>query len=66
MTLLELDVISPWSIAAAAKVVEAETGGKLDVLVNNAGRLCVMPLLDTDVEEAKKFNRGVCGRAVHG
>ncbi|KAL8856807.1 MAG: hypothetical protein Q9178_006644 [Gyalolechia marmorata] len=54
MTLLELDVTSPSSIAAAAKVVEVETGGKLDVLVNNAGRLCVMPFLDTDLEEAKR------------
>ncbi|KAL8781673.1 MAG: hypothetical protein Q9213_005890 [Squamulea squamosa] len=53
MTLLELDVTSPSSVARAAMVVEAETGGRLDVLVNNAGRLCVMPLLDTDVEEAK-------------
>ena len=34
---LNLDVTSAASISAAAKAVEAEMGGALDVLVNNAG-----------------------------
>ncbi|KAJ4380401.1 hypothetical protein N0V85_008760, partial [Neurospora sp. IMI 360204] len=31
------------------------TGGKLDVLVNNAGADYVMRLLDVDIEDAKRF-----------
>ncbi|KAF1971776.1 NAD(P)-binding protein [Bimuria novae-zelandiae CBS 107.79] len=41
--LLSLDVTSPTSIAAAAKEVDAKTGGKLDVLINNAGVNYIMP-----------------------
>ncbi|KAJ4354049.1 NADPH-dependent 1-acyl dihydroxyacetone phosphate reductase [Didymosphaeria variabile] len=51
--LLALDVTSPASIAAAAKEVEAKTGGKLDVLINNAGVQYVMPALDVDIEKAR-------------
>lgn len=51
--LLSLDVTSPASIAAAAKEVEAKTGGKLDVLINNAGVQYVMPALDVDIEYAR-------------
>ncbi|KAL1608425.1 hypothetical protein SLS60_003367 [Paraconiothyrium brasiliense] len=51
--LLMLDVTSPASIAAAAKEVEAKTGGKLDVLINNAGVQYVMPALDLDIEKAR-------------
>lgn len=51
--LLSLDVADPASIAAAAKEVAAKTGGKLDVLVNNAGQQYVMPALDVDVAKAK-------------
>lgn len=54
-TLIELDVISPASIAAALEVVTAQTGGRLDYLVNNSGQALVMPCLDTDMEEAKKL-----------
>ncbi|KAF2679664.1 NAD(P)-binding protein [Lentithecium fluviatile CBS 122367] len=50
---IALDVTSPESIAAAVKEVDAKTGGKLDVLVNNAGGGYVIPVLDTDVEVAK-------------
>ncbi|KAB8072274.1 hypothetical protein BDV29DRAFT_177704 [Aspergillus leporis] len=37
ITLLELDVESPSGIAAVLDVVTAETDGKLDYLVDNAG-----------------------------
>jgi 1-acylglycerone phosphate reductase len=37
VTTLSLDVDSPASIAALKKEVEAITGGRLDMLINNAG-----------------------------
>jgi 1-acylglycerone phosphate reductase len=37
ITPLALDVDSPDSIAALKKAVEALTGGRLDMLINNAG-----------------------------
>lgn len=55
VTLLTIDVTSSSSIAAAVKIVETETGGRLDYLVNNAGCLYVMPMLDIDMTEAKKI-----------
>lgn len=51
--LLPLDVTDPASVATVAKEVEAMTGGKLDVLVNNAGQQFIMPTLDLDIEKAK-------------
>lgn len=55
VTVLTLDVVSSDSIAAAVKKVNEETGGKLDVLVNNCGRNLVMPGLDASIEEGKKL-----------
>ncbi|KAF2727024.1 oxidoreductase [Polyplosphaeria fusca] len=55
MHLLPLDVTQEASIAAAAKSVEAITGGRLDVLVNNAGGLYNMPILDIDIAAAKNL-----------
>lgn len=52
--LLSLDVTSPSSIHTAKKEVEAQTGGKLDVLVNNAGAQFIMPALDVDINAAKE------------
>ncbi|OTB04203.1 hypothetical protein M426DRAFT_164934 [Hypoxylon sp. CI-4A] len=52
---LELEVTSEESIARCAEHVRAKTGGTLDVLVNNAGRDFIMPLLDADLREAKKL-----------
>lgn len=52
--LLALDVTSPTSIQAARKEVEAQTGGKLDVLVNNAGAHFIMPALDVEIDTAKE------------
>ncbi|KAJ8117756.1 hypothetical protein OPT61_g1130 [Boeremia exigua] len=53
--LLELDVVNPVSIAAVAKEIEAHTGGRLDVLVNNAGQQYIMPALDVNIETAKNL-----------
>ena len=55
VTVLALDVSSSGSIAAVAKVIQDETGGKLDVLINNAGLGMEMPVLDTSIAEAKKL-----------
>ncbi|KAA8642963.1 hypothetical protein EYZ11_001086 [Aspergillus tanneri] len=54
VTLLELDVESAASVQAAVEVVTAQTGGKLDYLVNNAGLAHIRPVLDSDLEEAKR------------
>lgn len=43
---LPLDVTSTTSIAEAASKVSAETGGKLDFLLNNSGGGYGMPVLD--------------------
>lgn len=53
VTLLQLDVTEPSQIEAAMAAVQAQTGGALDVLVNNAGRNHFMPYLDEDVEQVK-------------
>jgi 1-acylglycerone phosphate reductase len=55
VTVLALDVTSPESVATAAETVRRETGGKLDVLINNAGHGLNMPALDTSIAEAKKL-----------
>lgn len=48
-----LDVTEKKSIQQCVQYIETKTGGKLDVLVNNAGADCTMPLLDVSLEEAK-------------
>ena len=53
--LLTLDVTEPESVTAAVAKVTGVTGGKLDYLINNAGRNYHMPLLDTDIEEGKRL-----------
>lgn len=53
VTIITLDVLSPSSIASAVEIVTKETGGKLDVLVNNSGKLDIMPALDTSIEGGK-------------
>ncbi|KAK3376220.1 hypothetical protein B0T24DRAFT_618253 [Lasiosphaeria ovina] len=53
---LRLDVTSAESIAACAAEVSGRTGGRgLDVLVNNAGAIFVLPLLDTAVADARRL-----------
>ncbi|KAF3925950.1 hypothetical protein ABW20_dc0106448 [Dactylellina cionopaga] len=51
--LLSLDVTKAESIAECKRQVEALTGGKLDVLVNNAGRNYTMPSIDLTLGEIK-------------
>jgi len=55
VTFLILDVLSAESIAAAVASVAQETGGRLDVLVNNSGQVLIMPALDTNIEDARNL-----------
>lgn len=52
---LELDVTVRQTISRCKDTVAKHTGGKLDVLVNNAGVEFVSPLLDVDITEAKRL-----------
>jgi NAD(P)-dependent dehydrogenase (short-subunit alcohol dehydrogenase family) len=52
--LLKLNVASQSSIKSCFDEVQGITGGRLDVLVNNAGSGGTMPLLDVKIEEAKE------------
>ncbi|CAH0043371.1 unnamed protein product [Clonostachys solani] len=54
VTVLELDVLKPESIAAAVESVKQKTGGTLDVLINNSGQAAIAPALDVSIEEGKK------------
>lgn len=53
--LLILDVTSPVGIKEAAKTVEEETNGRLDLLINNSGGGYTSPVLDADIEQSKKI-----------
>jgi NAD(P)-dependent dehydrogenase (short-subunit alcohol dehydrogenase family) len=53
VTLLELDVCSTKSVAAALQAVSVHTGGKLDYLVNNAGVGYRSAALEVDEQMAK-------------
>jgi short-subunit dehydrogenase len=55
VTVLALDTGSSTSIAEAAKVVERQTRGKLDVLINNAGVGQTMPALDVSLDDARNL-----------
>ncbi|KAF9894390.1 hypothetical protein FE257_007893 [Aspergillus nanangensis] len=55
VTLLELDVESSTSIAAAVETITSKTGAKLDYLVNNSGINLNYPALDTDLEYARRM-----------
>lgn len=55
VTILTLDVVSSESIAAASESVKKETGGRLDVLVNNSGGGTFVPALDLSIEDGKKL-----------
>lgn len=50
---LPLDTTSKESIDACLEIVRAKTGGKLDMLINNAGIGTTMPLLHMPIDEAK-------------
>ncbi|KAI1750359.1 putative short-chain dehydrogenases/reductase [Xylaria castorea] len=53
--IIELEVTSKESIQGCAREIEKFTGGSLDILVNNAGVSAVMPLLDLDLNDAKRL-----------
>lgn len=55
VTVLSLDVTSTESILQVAENVREQTGGKLDVLINNAGQGMKMPALDASIQQAKKL-----------
>lgn len=55
VTLLALDPTSDTSVQAAVRILEAQTDGKLDYLVNNAGQTIIMPTLDFDIQTAKSM-----------
>ncbi|OTA66028.1 short-chain dehydrogenase/reductase [Hypoxylon sp. EC38] len=57
-----LDVTSAASIEQAVSHVSKLTGGTLDILINNAGLLHIMPFADTSVEDARRlFDVNVLG-----
>ncbi|KAH7205309.1 short-chain dehydrogenase/reductase, partial [Fusarium oxysporum] len=55
ITVMKLDVLSTESIAAAVKSVKSQTGGRLDILVNNSGGGYILPALDVSIKESKKL-----------
>jgi len=55
LDIIQLDVVDDESIKQAVEKVKEATGGTLDFLVNNSGGGYNLPLLDTDVSEAKKM-----------
>ena len=55
VTLVQLDVTDPASVATAVKSVKETGNGKLKYLINNAGGGYVMPVLDTDIEKGKEM-----------
>lgn len=60
--IITLDVTTASHIAAAAQAVQGETGGSLDYLINNAGSSHFMPLLDENIDTAKRiFDTNVWG-----
>lgn len=55
VTVLKLDVLSSEQIASAVESVGQQTGGRLDVLVNNSGQNIIAPALDITIEDGKKL-----------
>ncbi|KAI8624756.1 short-chain dehydrogenase/reductase [Xylariaceae sp. FL1651] len=59
---VQLDVTSAASISALASAVHEATGGRLDILVNNAAVFGLMPLADVQLEDAREvFDANVFG-----
>jgi NAD(P)-dependent dehydrogenase (short-subunit alcohol dehydrogenase family) len=57
-----MDVTSSDSIESGVARVTKATGGKLDILINNAGVMHILPFADTDVEDARRvFEVNVLG-----
>lgn len=62
VTMLGLDITNPLQIKAAVETVEAQSGGTLDYLINNAGIYHFLPLVDEDIQDAKNvFDTNVWG-----
>ncbi|THV52112.1 hypothetical protein BGAL_0089g00220 [Botrytis galanthina] len=55
ITYLVLDVTNPQQLQDAVELVRNKCGGSLDILMNNAGRNHFSPVLDIDLDEAKKI-----------
>ncbi|KAF4981309.1 hypothetical protein FDECE_17711 [Fusarium decemcellulare] len=55
ITTLVLDVTSSESIDSAVRRIRIETGGALDMLINNAGIMHVMPFADAPVAEVRRL-----------
>lgn len=53
--ILELDVTVNRTISKCKDAIAQRTDGKLDILVNNAGVEFQSPLLDVDIDEAKRL-----------
>ncbi|KAH6886233.1 hypothetical protein B0T10DRAFT_490874 [Thelonectria olida] len=53
VSVLELDVTKPSSIAECKEKVVELTGGKLDILINNAGRTHTIPATDMDLDDTR-------------
>ncbi|KAJ2829557.1 hypothetical protein GGI24_002107 [Coemansia furcata] len=61
---VELDVTSDESVEAALAHVLAATGGRIDVLVNNAGVLCAGPAVEVPLAQVQQvFDTNVVGLA---
>ncbi|KAI3325292.1 short-chain dehydrogenase/reductase [Xylariaceae sp. AK1471] len=59
---IQLDVTSATSVSAAASLVHEATGGRLDILINNAAVFGLMPLADVQLENARQvFDANVFG-----
>ncbi|KAF4967030.1 hypothetical protein FSARC_5321 [Fusarium sarcochroum] len=59
---LTLDVTRPESIAALKVEISERTGGKLDVLFNNAGMMYEAPAIEADKDQVRNmFNTNVFG-----
>ncbi|KEY69446.1 hypothetical protein S7711_01988 [Stachybotrys chartarum IBT 7711] len=54
LSILELDVTSQESVIQAKARVEELTGGRLDILINNAGRTHTIPASDVDIDDARQ------------
>lgn len=55
LEIIQIDVVDQASIKDAVATVSKLTGGTLDILVNNAGGGYQMPILDADLDEARKL-----------
>ena len=56
ITCLTLDPTSAPSAQSAFRVLEAQTGGALDVRLNDAGQVVTIPTLGTNLETAKSMH----------